>query len=197
MAIYYPPPPPFMGGAQPHVPRKLPPAIIAVEVDNPPTTLGGPIAILASIIAAWQPNPWVYGIYGPKGGQPYAANQIAPGIPGQSIDRPPVQHPARSPQFAAIIAAWQPNPWVYDYFGVNGSQPYAPRRLPAVLLAVQVSVFPFQHPGRSVAAAEIVAQWQPPIWPYAFEGYMSPYTPNQSRWLTGFPQARSYVVILG
>lgn len=143
--------------------------------DNPPTSLGGPVALKAEAYGLAQPNPWTYNFCG--GRQPFEQRKLCPGIPGQSIDRPPVAHPERSVGATEIKALWQPDPWTYSFAG--GLQPFAPRRLPPALTAVPVNDPPFTLGGPIAIGAEIVATAQPSPWTYTFNGGWQPYQPGR------------------
>lgn len=54
MALYYPPPPPFVGGRQPLDARDLPASIVAVAADDPPF---GIRPWLLAVLRAWEPSP--------------------------------------------------------------------------------------------------------------------------------------------
>src|SRR5690349_1636793 len=115
MGIFRQPPSPFMGGGQPHGPRKLPIAVTAVPANNPPFTVGGPFAIKAATVAIAQPNQWTYSFLGAT--QPFGSRELQPGLPGQSVNAPLFIHPARRPSQAMLVTIWQPNPWTYSFMG--------------------------------------------------------------------------------
>lgn len=77
MSIFFPPPPPFVGGAQPYAPAKLNPQLEAVAVNNPP--VGYPAVVINTLIAveAAQPDPWQRSELGAVTGfGPYGARQL-------------------------------------------------------------------------------------------------------------------------
>jgi hypothetical protein len=165
MALWYPPPPPFTGGRQPHAPRQLAPAISAVQVDNPPFSDGGPAAIPSELAAIAQPNPWTYTFLG--AGQPFEPKKLSPAIPGQSLDPPPFAHRARVAWFAELVTIWQPNPWVYDY---QGRQPYDAKRLAPGIPGQSGDEPPHMLGGPFALKLEAVAIAQPNPWVYDFTG---------------------------
>jgi hypothetical protein len=57
MSRFYPPPQPFIGGAQPLAPRELSPGIPGQSVDNPPAVGPLDVDILHGIIRQWEPPP--------------------------------------------------------------------------------------------------------------------------------------------
>src|SRR5229473_4712168 len=67
-------------GRQPYGQNQLNPSLLAVSVDNPPFTTGGPIAPKAEIVGLHQPDPWSFGSLGPdnSGRQPYGNRQNSP-----------------------------------------------------------------------------------------------------------------------
>lgn len=160
-----------MGGGQPHAPRKLPPSLVAVQVDQPPFSDGGPIPIPASVYSINQPNPWVYNFFGSS--QPYAPATQSPGIPKQIVNPPPSTFGGPFAQNVAIVSAAQPNPWTYTFFGRQ--QPFAPAVLPVSITSVQVDQPPPSHRNRSAVISELVTIWQPDPWAYAFMGRMQPF----------------------
>jgi hypothetical protein len=180
VAIYYPPPPPFMGGAQPHVPRELPPSITAVEVDNPPSTLGGPISLPASVIAAnwpeWSAVAWPYAFI--RSAQPYGQRQLSPGIPGQDVDKPPISQLGGPYALKAeAVAIAQPDPWTYSFFG--GRAPFEPKKLSPGIPGQDVDNPPFTYGGPLALKLQGVMvnqpDWSLAAWPYVFMGNRQPY----------------------
>ena len=171
MSIFFPPPPPLMGAAQPFAPRKLPPAIEAVRVDNPPTALGGPVAIGAEIVARAQPDPW---INTPLGRQAYEQRKLVPGVPGQSVDRPPPSHAGRGVSMAAIVATWQPDPWIYAPLA---REAYEPRKLSPAVPGQSADPPPFALGGPVAIKAEIIARAQPDPWTFTYFGRGQPFGP--------------------
>lgn len=181
MAIHYPPPPPFLGAQQPHAPRQLAPAIAAVQVDNPPTSLGGPLAIPASIVAAnqpdWSTKAWPYVFIGR---QPYEPRKLAPAIPGQSVDNPPFTY--GGPLALKHELAWlsQPDPWTFNYAG--GLAPFLPRKLSPGVPGQAIDRPPTRLGGPVAIPASIIAanqpDWSTKAWPYVFIGRSQPYAPR-------------------
>lgn len=81
MAIFFPPPSPHIGASQPLTPRDLPPQITAVPVNDPPFATGLRWSTeWLQLLQLWDPGP----------AAPTQARKLSPGIPGQSVDRPPV-----------------------------------------------------------------------------------------------------------
>jgi hypothetical protein len=180
VALWYPPPPPFTGGRQPHAPRQLAPAITAVQVDNPPFTDGGPVAIPSEISAIAQPDPWTYRFIG--GRAPFEPRKMSPAIPGQSADPPPFVHRARTVWFAELVRIWQPDPWTFSYFG--GRAPFDPKKLSPGIPGQSLDEPPHMLGGPYVLKLEAVAIAQPApwsyvSWPYAFTGNRQPYMGRQ------------------
>lgn len=86
MAVFYPPPQPFIGGRQPLAPRVLPPSITAVPVNNPPFSIWQRTVQYLEISRAWDappPNPFL------GGRQPLAPAQLAPSITAVPVNNPP------------------------------------------------------------------------------------------------------------
>jgi hypothetical protein len=133
-------PQPFVGGREPLEPRKLPPSITAVPVNDPPYEHEGRWPGTAFVLAAlWQPpDP-----------APVIRGSLSPGIPRQSVDPPPASHAGRSVGAAEIAILAQPDPWTHSFEG--GSQAFAPRWLNPQLIAVEVDNPPF--PGWRVIVA--------------------------------------------
>jgi hypothetical protein len=174
MSIYYFPPPPFMGGAQPHAPRVLPPPISAVEVDNPPSTFGGPVVLALELAAITQPDPWSYNFLG--GRQPFEPKKLSPGIPGQDVDNPPFSNRAATPQQNTVVSITQPDPWVYLFHGSR--QPFAPRNIAPGVPGQSIDNPPSTFGGPVVLALELAAIAQPDPWTYNFLGSAQPYGPR-------------------
>src|ERR1700692_2675165 len=114
-SVFFPPPPPIVSvnGAQPYAGNKLPPSIMAVEVDQPPASW--------MLIPWWEPrklpvlarslNPGLFPVvvvnnpipnsdyliaiftaieaWQPSDPVPTIPRKLSPGIPGQSVDNPP------------------------------------------------------------------------------------------------------------
>lgn len=98
MAIYHPPPSPFVGGRQPLDPDRLPPAIAAVPVEDPP--FSGRRAVALDVVRrAWEPEAPL----------PWLARYVPQGAP--LVDAPPVGGRAWLP---AVLRAWDPVPFPRD-----------------------------------------------------------------------------------
>lgn len=171
MGIYYQPPPPFMGGGQPHAPARLPAAVLAFVPSGLPFTYGGPIAIKAAIVAIAQPNPWTYIFLG--GSQPYARPPLPPAITAVRVDNPPFCDGGPVPLPASIVAMAQPNPWTWSFMGRQ--QPFGARQLSPAIPGQSADPPPVSHPGRSALAAQIVTTWQPNPWTWSFMGRRQPF----------------------
>jgi hypothetical protein len=171
MAMFYPPPPPFMGGRQPHAPSQLPAGLVAVSADQPPVTLGGPFALLAEVVQIAQPDPWTYSFMGRS--QPFGARQLSPGVPGQSKDPPPFSHASRGARFAGLVAAWQPDPWIYA--GLGARQAYMGRQISPGIPGQSINDPPHTLGGPIALRAEAVSIAQPDPWVYAFMGQLQPF----------------------
>jgi hypothetical protein len=155
----------------PYMPPRMSAAILGIRVDNPPFQHSGRNP-LVNIVQGWQPDPWTYGELGPQGGtQPYGQRNLNPSITAVPVNPPPPQDYSSSTGYPAVVAAWQPDPWTFNYSGpAGGTQPYAPRQLNPFFTAVKVDNPPFQHPGRLVQTNVPIWQWQPEVWPYVFTG---------------------------
>lgn len=114
MSIFFNPPPPFVGGAQPHAPQELNPSAEAVQVDGPPPGLK---PWLALVVAAWAPADLPPQLARPVPQAPAAAAQT------------PASNVAAQ---AAIVGAWQP-----DQAALQSQRP-----LPAQITAVRVDTPP-------------------------------------------------------
>lgn len=185
MAIFFPPPPPIVAAnaAQPYAQSRLPPSIEAVPVNEPPySTAGGPYASKLEIAYLAQPDPWTYTFTG--GCQPFEPRKLSPGIPGQSVDKPPPSHDGRTVEFiATIVQMLQPDPWVYDLAGSR--QPYDFRKLSPGTPGQSIDLPPPSHRERIALSAVVVAQSQPPAWPFVSIGGAQPYA--QLRMSSGIP----------
>jgi len=178
VAIFFPPPPPFMGGAQPHAPRELPPSITAVPVNNPPFTQGGPIAVIAEVVAIGQPNPWQYVFAGPVAGrQPYGPRQLNPSITAVPVNNPPFTYGGPIALLAEEAAIAQPDPWTYNFAGAT--QPFTPKKNSPGIPGQSADPPPFTHRGLVPATAEEIALTQPDPWTYNFAGGWQPFQPRR------------------
>ncbi|MES2671635.1 MAG: hypothetical protein V4673_14625 [Pseudomonadota bacterium] len=176
MGIFSYAPPPLMGGRQPHQPRRLPVAVTAVPAEQPPFSDGGPVPLPASVIAINQPPTWTYSFMGNR--QPFGARQLSPGIPGQSINLPPVLHEGRGVLLVEITAIWQPNPWTYSFMG--GAQPFGPKRLSSGIPGQSADPPPVTQGGGPYAlklegVAVNQSDWSSKAWPFVFMGNRQPY----------------------
>lgn len=179
MAIFYPPPPPFMGGRQPLESRELPPSFLSAPPDDPPRLNGTrSAAVIAVIAAAWQP----------AAPQPQAARYVPVAVSATPENNPPFG--LKQPIWP-IIHSWQPTPvppwrerWATRYVaaiaitGVVSDPPFSYRVRPdlsnswnpdsgvqqpvrnvaATIVADLVNDPPFNHSGRLDL---ILDQWQP------------------------------------
>lgn len=174
MPFFYPPPPPFLGAAQPYAPPKLAPPITNVPADQPPTTLGGPVALKALAVAIAQPNPWTYTYFGEQ--QPFGPLQASPGVPGQSVDRPPVSHPSRGVLAAELVTLWQPDPWTYNE---TSRQPFEPRKLSPGVPGQSLDAPPPSFAGPLAIKHELAWLSVPDPWVYLFAGGREPFEPRK------------------
>lgn len=114
MALFYPPPGPFVGGRQPYDPgRDVVPQVVT---NNPPfghlTRLGPYSATFQTVRNSWEPPP-------PKPFVPTYFPQVS------AVSNPPFGHPTRQGQsrelYNALNAAWQPwTPYPYVMGQANG-----------------------------------------------------------------------------
>ena len=108
---WFPPPPPFVGGAQPYQPARLPGIAVAHEFDNPPLLTAARSRARSRLSACGSLNPWVSDVIGTgANGGPYLVRQLSPGVPGQSADPPLPIDPARTELERIIGMMWQPDP---------------------------------------------------------------------------------------
>ncbi|HEX2653573.1 MAG TPA: hypothetical protein VHN11_07980 [Xanthobacteraceae bacterium] len=158
----------FAGGWQPYTPSKL---AVTTLPSNPIFGLRG-LQVMAGAIAANQPDPWAYEFTGTA--QFYGAIR-APGIPGQSLDRPPAG--LQRERLSAIEAslASQPDPWAYVIPGSFGA--YAALKLNPIIIANQQDAPPPAFKGYYALVSEFAAVNQPDPWSYAFSGTAQPYAP--------------------
>lgn len=168
MAIFHLPPVQSTGGAQPYGNIAKFRDESGQVVNTPPFRYGGPVAVVAAIIATLQPNPWVYGYNGTgAGAQPYGPRQLNPAIIAVPEDNPPFDYDGPVAGQAEVIGLWQPDPYLYQFFG--GRQPFAPSRLNPTALDVEVNNPPF-NPRAAQQKATPVAIAQPDPWVYNFIG---------------------------
>jgi hypothetical protein len=106
--------------------------------------------VTASIKVAWQPDPWPSVLIG--GSAPYVPRPSGAGIPGRSVDRPPVVHQGkRIINVAAVTQAWQPELWPYVFTGGAGPytqatlSPGVARLLPSSPLGQPIGQFIFYY----------------------------------------------------
>jgi hypothetical protein len=124
------------------------------SVSNPAFTHPGRLALLPSIIAAWQPPDPL----------PVQRGPLAPSITAVAVNNPPFSHCGRLPWMPPVVAAWQP----------PDPPPVQKGPLGPSLLAVQVSNPPFTHPARTLWFPPLVLSWQPPDPPPVQRGPLSP-----------------------
>ena len=163
----------FQGGWQAYAPRKLYPALLDNSPNNPPFTLGGPIALKSEITRLSQPDPWVYDFEG--GWQAYAPRRLPVVVLDVAVTNPPFRLGGPTTLLSEIANTARPDPWPYVFEGEK--QPYAPERFTATGGSVAQAP-PFSHRSRTVITAEIVARWQPDPWVHAFQGDQQPYAPR-------------------
>jgi hypothetical protein len=149
----------------------LPPAITAVRVDNPPTNIGGPVALKALLVALAQPNPWTYTY---AGRQPYELDKLAPGVPGQSINDPLFVHPGRTALATELVRIWQPDPWTYTF---AGRQPYELDKMAPGVPGQSIDRPPTMLGGPVALKALAAAMAQPDPWTYTYPGRTQPFGP--------------------
>jgi len=131
MAIYRPPPSPFIGGWQPLAPRQLPPSELDVAVHDPPLTGSARSPVqLAIILQAWRPPP----------PQPWYPRYV----PTELVE-PPIN--ARL-WLSGILRTWDPAPPL----------PTLPRKLPLDATAVVERDPPF---GQRAWLSAVLQAWQP------------------------------------
>jgi hypothetical protein len=195
MPFFFPPPPVFVGGAQPYTPAKLDPGIPGQSVDRAPASYEGRVEpTLGETAALAQPSSWPFIFLGAAGGsgrQPYAPRTGPPST--LIVPDPPFRHYGRRPEWMAITAtAAQPADWPFVFVGAaggGGQQPYGPRTSPPSLLIVPDP--PFRHAMRRAEWMATVAMIaQPASWPFVFINAQSrapyagpllaPGTPGQS-----------------
>lgn len=162
----------FSGALQPYAPARLPPFVTDVEVDDPPFVNRGRLSqnYAGTVVAQWQPDPWPPVFLGGK--QAYEARKLSPGIPGQSINEPPYGIPNPS-TLRVILDQWKPDPWPPVFMGAR--EAYEGRKLSPGVPGQSINDPPFRHPSRLPGMPAVVAQWQPPVWPYLFMGERQPY----------------------
>lgn len=95
MAIYRPPPSPFVGGHQPLAPADLPPAVTAVAVDDPPFVGSARrLQPLTTLRYAWVPPP----------PPPQVAWKLSPSLEAVAEDQPPFGQRA---WLSRVLSTWQ------------------------------------------------------------------------------------------
>lgn len=178
------------GRAQPYGPRQLAAGIPGQSIDAPPSTLFGPIALKAELVAIGQPDPWTYNFGG--GRQPFDFRKLSPGVPGQSVDRPPSTLFGPIAPKAVLVQDWGDAgfvQWPYVFTG-NQRQPYSPRQLPPALTAVRVDTPPFTHRGRHAQTIDIIRKWDTPAFYDWQRMYSSSIYPKRQR-----PTAIGYIIL--
>lgn len=173
MGIYFQPPPPFMGGAQPHAPRVLPSAITAVPVNNPPFSPDYNQQQFFVGRFTWNaPDPsWI------GGDQPFAGRLYFPQGTAGTANNPPFSPDYNQPQYWTIRAAWEPPP-PSPYFGA--AQALQPKQLSPYISAQHTDNPPFEHEGRIEALTDAIRAWQPPDPLPVQKGKNAPGIPGQS-----------------
>lgn len=153
----------FAGSSQPFAPRRLSPGIPGQSIDLPPFVHPARTkAAIAAAAAASQPPvlvyPESYAFAGIR--QPTMGRQLAPGIPGQSVDNPPIVTPSlRIPQ-RTIVAIAQPDPWTYTFAG--SWQPYGPKRISTGIPGQSIDNPPFVARRKIAELGAIITTWEPP-----------------------------------
>lgn len=186
--FYYPPPPPIVSatGAQPYAGNKLPPAVTAVQVDNPPFP--------------WQMIP----TWDVRRGLPQTTKLLPVSVTAVPVNNPPFLNEGRGLQQSEVYLS-QPDPWVYTYLGgVFGLQPYGLKALTPSITAVSVNNPPFANEGRG-----LLQQWPAADpWFYSYLGGglgRQPYGPETTLYPTavvtayplGTPNDLQYPSIIG
>lgn len=155
MGYFYPPPPPFIGGRQPHEPAKLAPQLTAVRVDNPPAMGGLDADILNVVLQSWSAST-----------QPVQRGKFFV----QSVDNPPAVGGLDPDVYNVVVRSWyapQPDPFM------GGRQPLAQRILPPSITAVRVDNPPAAGALDADLYALIARSWDPPT-PNPFMGGRQP-----------------------
>ncbi len=185
-------PPVYLGGREPYQRRNLSPSIADAIIDAPVFRGRRSPQLQAIIVAAAQPNPWSYVPLG--GRQPYGGRTLPPSIllqfatlPLQGNDiftifqnndeDPPFGILLSPQQKAIIVAAAQPDPWVYA--PSIGRQPYGRRQLPPGINSATIDNPPIGLPVRRERLNETVWQWRAADWPVVFAGARQPYMGRQ------------------
>lgn len=138
--IYYHPPPVFMGGRQPYVPRKM----SSVLLENALPSTGG----------SW------WGVLNDGSEYPYSRQKrkLNPAQINLVPDKPPVSVEARMPAYQRIMRSWDPPP-PNPHFG---RQPLQRRNLNPTVLNLVPDNPRFGHPGRRARTMDQIARsWQP------------------------------------
>lgn len=127
MAIYYQPPPPFVGGFQPDAPHLGVSSELATE-RPPPFSHTGRWASQLPSIQAWippDPSPFV-GAW-----QPLARRQLAPSISAVPVSNPPFAPDYNQQTYWNALVGWTPQPFqlpavnkLVQTTSVSNSQPY-------------------------------------------------------------------------
>lgn len=152
----------FMGGWQPFMSGRLSLEITAVPEDDPPfSQLERTQEYTALIASMAQPDPWVYAFFNGMG--PFVPLKLSPGIPGQSVERPPsVTQNRRQVQMAITYTIAQPDPWTFSFTGGRG--PFMQRLLNPTVTNVVVNNPPFDMRNRAQLVS-ILALWNQPFPP--------------------------------
>src|SRR5229473_845709 len=100
MGHFYAPPPPIVSatGAQAYAPNRLPPAVEAVPVNEPPYTHPGRTPVAAEIVALTLPR------------------NLNPALTAVRVDNPLPEHPEQWIETLVVKQLWQPDAWppVFD-----------------------------------------------------------------------------------
>lgn len=179
MAIYYPPPQPYIGGRQPLEPGRLAPPLQVTPGDEPPRY--SLVTFYAIVLKQWEPGPPpVQGSVGPQVKRVPATEESIgwasyvpqwPSIVAQTwIPGPP--HPPRTPStfpFPTVVAVndppfgpWQ-TVWVKSPYSIQGpTYPWFQTRRAAGLAVPAVNDPPTRDPiYRSLST--ILAAWEPDL----------------------------------
>ena len=169
----------FAGNRQPYTARVQVPGA-AVAVNPPPTTQGGPTTLASELAIISQPDwgytPWPYDYMGTAA--PYQARTLAPGVPGQSVDNPPVRIGGPIAVPASIVAMLQPDPWIYSFAGAP--QPYENKKSSPAIPGQSADPPPRTIGGPAVLPAEVAAIAQPDLWTFTFLGASQPFEPKKN-----------------
>ncbi len=169
---------------QPTLPRKLPPQITAVPVDQPPFVNEWLDQAQGVCVLAWQPpDP-----------PPTIPRKLSPGIPGQSADQPPFVNEWLDQAQGQIVISWQPvdpplqqqrklSPGIPGQ-SVDNPPGLVPRQLPYPADAPPVQLPRYVPPQQVVVVAQspfaqfwlvtVLQAWVPPDPPPQQRGPLNP-----------------------